>query len=82
MAATRRKPARARSRPKKRQPASGLPRLERHHLDLLGLALVALSVFFAFVIWLDWDGGRAGDGAVDGMRWRRRRRCTSSRRSR
>ena len=31
--------------------------------------MVALSVFFAFVIWLGWDGGQAGEGAVDGLKW-------------
>jgi DNA segregation ATPase FtsK/SpoIIIE, S-DNA-T family len=61
--AARRKPAPR--KPTKRRAA----RVERHHLDLLGLALVALSVFFAFVVWLDWDGGRAGDAAVEGMKW-------------
>jgi DNA segregation ATPase FtsK/SpoIIIE, S-DNA-T family len=45
-----------------------LPRLEQRQLDLIGLALVAAAVFFAFLIWLGWDGGRAGDWAVDGLR--------------
>ncbi len=67
--ATRRRPP-ARKKPKAtRRTARGLPQLEQRHRDLIGLALVAVSVFFAFVIWLGWDGGRAGEGAVDGMRW-------------
>jgi S-DNA-T family DNA segregation ATPase FtsK/SpoIIIE len=45
-----------------------LPQLEQRQLDLIGLALVAAAVFFAFLIWLDWDGGRAGGWAVDGLR--------------
>ncbi len=45
-----------------------LPRLEQRQLDLIGLALVAAAVFFAFLIWLGWDGGRAGGWAVDGLR--------------
>ena len=39
-----------------------------------GSALVATAVFFAFVIYLGWDGGQAGDGAVEGLRFARRRR--------
>jgi S-DNA-T family DNA segregation ATPase FtsK/SpoIIIE len=57
--AARRKP------PAKRKPKG----LERHHKDLIGLGLVAISVFFAFVIWLGWDGGRAGEAAVTGLKW-------------
>jgi S-DNA-T family DNA segregation ATPase FtsK/SpoIIIE len=60
---TRRKP------PAKRKPKKKAGHLQRHHRDLIGLALVAVSVFFAFVIWLGWDGGRAGEWAVDGVRW-------------
>jgi DNA segregation ATPase FtsK/SpoIIIE, S-DNA-T family len=59
--AARRKPVKKKSKPK--------AHVQRHHLDLLGLGLVAVSVFFAFVIWLDWDGGRAGRAAVEGMKW-------------
>jgi DNA segregation ATPase FtsK/SpoIIIE, S-DNA-T family len=46
----------------------GLPRLEQHQLDLIGLGLVAAAVFFAFLIYLRWDGGEAGSWAVDGLR--------------
>jgi DNA segregation ATPase FtsK/SpoIIIE, S-DNA-T family len=45
-----------------------LPRLEQRQLDLIGLALVAAAVFFAFLIYLRWDGGEAGGWAVDGLR--------------
>jgi S-DNA-T family DNA segregation ATPase FtsK/SpoIIIE len=45
-----------------------LPQLEQRQLDLIGLGLVAAAVFFAFLIWLDWDGGQAGGWAVDGLR--------------
>jgi S-DNA-T family DNA segregation ATPase FtsK/SpoIIIE len=64
----RRRPARAR-RSAVRWPPAGLPKLEQRHLDLIGLGLVALSVFLAFLIYFDWDGGTAGDGAVEGLRW-------------
>ncbi|MDP9294312.1 MAG: DNA translocase FtsK, partial [Actinomycetota bacterium] len=36
---------------------------------MIGLGLVAAAIFFAFVIYLRWDGGRGGEGAVDGLRW-------------
>jgi S-DNA-T family DNA segregation ATPase FtsK/SpoIIIE len=58
----------ARKNKRKPPPRKGI-HLEDRHYDLIGLALVALSVFFAFVIWLGWDGGRVGDGAVDGLKW-------------
>ena len=46
----------------------GLPQLEQRHFDVIGLGLVATAIFFAFVVYLDWDGGQAGDAAVDGLR--------------
>jgi DNA segregation ATPase FtsK/SpoIIIE, S-DNA-T family len=45
-----------------------LPKLEQRHLDLIGLAMVAAAVFFAFLIYLGWEGGRGGEWAVDGLR--------------
>ena len=63
--------------PKKRKPRARrsspaarprLPRLEQRHLDLIGLGMVAAAVFFAFLIYLEWDGGEAGGWAVDGLR--------------
>jgi S-DNA-T family DNA segregation ATPase FtsK/SpoIIIE len=45
-----------------------LPKLEQRQLDLIGLALVAAAVFFSFLIYLGWEGGRAGEWAVDGLR--------------
>jgi S-DNA-T family DNA segregation ATPase FtsK/SpoIIIE len=61
-----RKPAR-----RARRPASPwrLPQLEQRQLDLIGLGLVALGLFFAFLVYFGWDGGRAGSQAVEGMRW-------------
>jgi S-DNA-T family DNA segregation ATPase FtsK/SpoIIIE len=46
-----------------------MPVLEQRHLDLLGLALVAVGVFLALVLYLRWDGGRAGDGLVAASGW-------------
>ena len=47
---------------------AGLPKLEQRHFDVIGLGLVATAIFLAFVVYLDWDGGQAGDAAVDGLR--------------
>ncbi len=64
-------PARKRkSRARRSSPVAmpKLPQLEQRQLDLIGLALVAAAVFFAFLIYLEWDGGEAGGWAVDGLR--------------
>jgi S-DNA-T family DNA segregation ATPase FtsK/SpoIIIE len=67
-------PARRRKKPSARRPAPRatrhrLPELDQRQLDIAGLALVAAAVFFAFLIYLGWDGGRAGGWAVSGLRW-------------
>src|SRR3954470_21278502 len=46
-----------------------LPALEQRQLDLIGLGLVAVGLFFAFLVYFGWDGGRAGSQAVEGLRW-------------
>lgn len=67
----RRQPSRARRGAGRRQPRRDLARarerraelaerLEQRHYDVIGLALVAAGVYLAFVIYLDWDGGRVG----------------------
>src|SRR3954449_9249424 len=61
-----RKPARRARRP---APHWRLPALEQRQLDLIGLGLVALGLFFAFLVYFGWDGGRAGSNAVEGLRW-------------
>jgi DNA segregation ATPase FtsK/SpoIIIE, S-DNA-T family len=61
--------AAARRKPAKRRKGRGGLHLEQHHTDLIGLALIAAAVFFAFVIWLHWDGGQVGEGAVSGLKW-------------
>jgi DNA segregation ATPase FtsK/SpoIIIE, S-DNA-T family len=45
-----------------------LPTLDQRQLDLIGLGLVAAGVFFAFLIYFGWEGGRAGEWAEDGLR--------------
>ena len=51
-----RKPVK-RSAPRVRQ---AVERLEQRHFDLLGLVMVAAGVYCAFVLYLEWDGGRFG----------------------
>jgi DNA segregation ATPase FtsK/SpoIIIE, S-DNA-T family len=72
MAATKRKPSPSR-RAKRSLLASrpSLPAfdLEPHHVDIIGLALIAIGVFVAGVAYLDWAGGALGDGAVRGVRF-------------
>ena len=56
---------RARAKPRVRRAAPRpvwprLPELEQRQLDVIGLGLVALAVFFAFLVYLRSDGGRAG----------------------
>ena len=44
-----------------------MPRLEQRQLDLIGLGLVALAAFLAFVFYLGWDGGKVGEALADGL---------------
>jgi len=46
-----------------------VPTLDQHHLDLIGLALVAFSAFLAFVLYLGAAGGQAGEATEDGLRF-------------
>jgi S-DNA-T family DNA segregation ATPase FtsK/SpoIIIE len=41
--------------------------LEQRHYDAIGLALVAAGVSLAFVLYVDWDGGRVGSGLATGL---------------
>jgi S-DNA-T family DNA segregation ATPase FtsK/SpoIIIE len=72
--AKKRTAARSKPRPKARARRSGgwrtqLPILEQHHIDLIGLALVAAGIFLVFPLWMRWDGGRGGEALVDGLRY-------------
>ncbi|HET6548064.1 MAG TPA: DNA translocase FtsK 4TM domain-containing protein, partial [Solirubrobacter sp.] len=65
-----RKPARKPARRARRSaPRFHLPALEQRQLDMIGLGLVGLGLFFAFLVYFGWDGGRAGSRGVDGLRW-------------
>ncbi|MGH2962614.1 MAG: DNA translocase FtsK 4TM domain-containing protein [Solirubrobacterales bacterium] len=72
--ARRRAPSRARSKgrakgSRRREPEGwgGIGALEQRHLDLIGLALVAISVYLGCVFFAGWDGGRVGSAAVDAL---------------
>src|SRR4051812_49587182 len=68
MAAARRSKPRARTRA--RRSSSAMPVLEQRHLDLLGLGLVALAVFLAFVLYGGHGAaGGAGNAPLDGLGW-------------
>ncbi len=41
--------------------------LEQHHVDLIGLGLVAAGVFLSFPLYLGWDGGTVGDAVADAL---------------
>src|SRR2546421_4260870 len=71
---TARKPAkRPAQRRKPRRYGAGLwlrlPVFDQRQLDLVGLALVALGVFLAFVLYGDWNGGKVGGALADGCRY-------------
>src|SRR3954466_7001601 len=66
MAAARKSKPRARTRKRAKRSSARVPVLEQRHLDLLGLGLVALSAFLAFVLYGGWQGGRAGGGGGEG----------------
>ena len=51
----------------RRSRGRAMPQLEQRHLDLIGLGLVALAAFFAFVFYLGWDGGKVGEALADGF---------------
>ena len=68
----RRKPAKGRPRARARRSYLSVPRrpvLDQSQKDLLGLALVGAAVFFAFVFYLGWDGGKVGEALADGFIW-------------
>jgi DNA segregation ATPase FtsK/SpoIIIE, S-DNA-T family len=44
-----------------------MPVFTEQELDLIGLGLVALAAFFAFVFYLGWDGGKVGETLGDGF---------------
>ena len=43
--------------------------LEPHHVDVIGLALIAVGIFLAGVAYLHWSGGALGDGSLTAVRF-------------
>jgi S-DNA-T family DNA segregation ATPase FtsK/SpoIIIE len=60
--ARRRPPARER-----RDRRELIERLDQRHYDVIGLALIAAGVYLAFVLYLDWDGGRVGGWLAEAL---------------
>jgi DNA segregation ATPase FtsK/SpoIIIE, S-DNA-T family len=79
--ARKRPPSRGRGRPvRSRRGAGGYDRaraavrkgvggLQQRHFDVIGLALVAAALYLGFVLYLDSDGGRVGEGLEVGLAW-------------
>ena len=67
MAARRRKPAPRRRAKRSSLALPQLPHLEQRHHDVIGLGLVALAAFLAFVFYLGWEGGALGGALADGL---------------
>ena len=59
---SRRPPAR-----RARDPRDLIEGLQQRHYDVIGLALVAAGIYFAFVLYLGWDGGRVGGWIASGL---------------
>jgi S-DNA-T family DNA segregation ATPase FtsK/SpoIIIE len=68
---TRRKPPPKRATRSLLASRPGLPDLglEAHHIDIVGLALIAIGVFLGGVAYAHWAGGAAGNGAVRATRF-------------
>src|SRR2546421_4598369 len=43
--------------------------LEPHHVDVIGLALIAVGIFLAGVGYLRWSGGALGGGALTALQF-------------
>jgi S-DNA-T family DNA segregation ATPase FtsK/SpoIIIE len=50
-------------------PAVRVPDLEPHHVDIIGLGLIAVGILLGGVAYLGWDGGTLGNGAVTALRF-------------
>jgi len=65
--AARRKP---KSKPKAPRGKLHLPRgLEQRHLDLIGLGMIAVGAYLAFVLFFGWEGGKVGYGVETGLEY-------------
>ncbi|HEX6713483.1 MAG TPA: DNA translocase FtsK 4TM domain-containing protein [Thermoleophilaceae bacterium] len=66
---TKRKPVRREPTMADRLRVPRVPELDQKHADVWGVGLVLASVFFAFVFYFDWDGGKVGYGLAEALRW-------------
>ncbi|MGI9185493.1 MAG: DNA translocase FtsK [Solirubrobacteraceae bacterium] len=73
---TKRKPNTHKAPPRRAQRSllatrPGLPTFapEAHHIDILGLALIAVGLFLGGVAYAHWTGGTLGDGAIRASRF-------------
>ncbi len=57
------------ARARRSAPGLGLPALEQRQLDLIGLGTVGLGLFFGFLVYAGWEGGRVSSEAVEALRW-------------
>ncbi|MDA0182171.1 DNA translocase FtsK [Solirubrobacter phytolaccae] len=57
------------ARARRSAPGLGLPALEQRQLDLIGLGTVGLGLFFGFLVYAGWEGGRVGSQAVEALMW-------------
>jgi DNA segregation ATPase FtsK/SpoIIIE, S-DNA-T family len=64
-----RKPVRRRSSARRRRGGLGLPAIEQHQRDLIGLGLVAFGCFLAVVLYGGETGGRVGEATADALRF-------------
>ena len=62
-------PSPARKRPGPTPALPSCPSLEQHHLDLIGLGLVAFADLPGFVLYMGSAGGRVGEAAEDALRF-------------
>jgi S-DNA-T family DNA segregation ATPase FtsK/SpoIIIE len=53
------------------RPSLELPRidLEPHHVDIIGLGLIAVGILLGCVAYAHWDGGALGNGAITAVRF-------------
>jgi len=62
-----RRPPKRRPRRPARRRFPRFPALEQRHLDVIGLALVALAAFLACVFYLGWAGGELGEALAGAL---------------
>jgi S-DNA-T family DNA segregation ATPase FtsK/SpoIIIE len=67
-AASAKRPA-PRKSPSRKSPQRAAGLTEQQRLDAIGLGLMAAAVFFAFVLYMGWQGGKLGDALASGLEY-------------